>query len=145
MKVVAPILAVTLIAGMAQAALAECASGPEGNLCKAENGDRHAMYMVGREAYDAARETGDYSEAYRWASQSREAGVLGGKMLFKMIHLQAGQGLHHDPVEAHNWISTAIAEGEDYLMRWKVRLEAQMTPEQLAEVRRAEARRAEAD
>ena len=139
MKIAAPIFALTLIAGMSQTALAECAPGPEGNLCKAENGDAHAMYMVGREAYDAARETGDYSDAYRWATQAREAGFLGGKMLFKMIHLQAGQGLHHDPVEAHSWISKAIVEGEDYLMAWKRRLEAGMTPEQLADARRAEA------
>ena len=145
MKLVGFVLALGMTAALAPAAAAECAHGPEGNLCKAENGDPHAMYLIGREAYDAARESGDFSEAYIWATRAREAGFLGGKMLFKMVHLQAGQGLHHDPVEAHQWISTAIAEGEDYLVPWKRRLEAKMTPEQLAEARRAEARRVEAE
>jgi len=138
MKCLGVAFALMMIAGSAQAAMEDCARGPEGNLCKAENGDPHAMYLIGREAYDAARESGDFGEAHMWATRSREAGFLGGKMLFKMVHLQAGQGLHHDPVEAHGWISTAIADGEDYLVRWQQRLEARMTPEQLKEARRAE-------
>ena len=138
MKLAAPLLALVIGAGAAQAAVEDCPPGPEGNLCKAENGDVHAMYIVGREAYDEARNSGDFSEAYRWASQARAAGFLGGRMLFKMIHLQAGQGRHHDNVEAHQWISKAIAEGDDYLIPWRRRLEAIMTPEQFKEVRRAE-------
>ncbi len=122
-----------------------CAAGPEGIRCKAENGDPAAMYLVGREAYNEARISGDFSEAYMWATRARNAGFLGGKMLFKMIHLQAGQGLHHDNVEAHGWIILAIADGADYLMPWKRRLEAIMTPEQLAEARRAEADRGAAE
>lgn len=145
MKYVSAAFALTMFASAAQAAMEDCAKGPEGNLCKAENGDPHAMYMIGREAYDAARESGDYSEAYVWASKARAAGFLGGRMLFKMIHLQAGQGEHQDLVEAHAWISSAIAEGEDYLVPWKRRLEARMTPEQLAEARREEARRMSAE
>lgn len=138
MKLAAPILALTLFAGAAQAAMEDCAKGPEGNLCKAENGDPHAMYIIGRERYDEARVSGDFSEAYMWAIKSREAGVLPGKMLFKMIHLQAGQGNHHDKVEAHQWLSKAVAEGEDYLVPWKRRLEAMMTPEELQAARQAE-------
>ena len=144
MKIMAPLFALTLVAGAAHAAMEDCAPGPEGNLCKAENGDPAAMYMVGREAYEAALDSGDYSDAYMWATRAREEGFLGGKMLFKMIHLQAGQGAHKDPVEAHGWISKAIGDGEDYLVPWKRRLEARMSPEQLAEARRAEAQRVEA-
>ena len=139
MKLAAPLFALVLGAGAAQAAMEDCPPGPDGNLCKAEHGDVHAMYVVGREAYDAARDTGDYRDAYRWASRAREAGFLAGKMLFKMIHLQAGQGAHHDYVEAHQWITQAIAEGDDYLMPWKRRLEAIMTPEQRQAAQRAEA------
>ena len=93
MKIAAVVLAATLgsMAAFAPVAMAECAPGPEGNLCKAENGDPAAMYMVGREAYDAARESGDFSEAYMWATRARAEGFLGGKMLFKMIHLQKKQ------------------------------------------------------
>lgn len=138
MKLAALFLALIIGAGVAQAAMEDCAPGPEGNLCKAEHGDVHAIYMIGREAYAKARETGNYSEAYRWAAQAREAGFLGGRMLFKMIHLQAGKGAHHDYVEAHQWITKAIAEGEEYLVPWKRRLEAIMTPEQLKAALRAQ-------
>ena len=139
MKWAVPFLVLIVSASVVQAAVEDCPPGPEGNLCKAENGDVHAMYIVGREAYDTARDTGDFSEAYRWASQARTAGFLGGRMLFKMIHLQAGQGRHHDNAEAHQWITKAIAEGDDYLIPWKRRLEAIMTPEELEVVRRTQA------
>lgn len=113
----------------------ECAPLPEGMRCAAENGDPRAMYMIGREAYAKARETGDFSEAYMWATRAKEAGFLGGKMLYKMVHLQAGEGLHHDYVEAHQWLSQAIADGADYLVPWRRRLEAKMTDEQIAAAR----------
>ena len=73
MKWAAPFFALIVSASVAQAAVEDCPQGPEGNLCKAENGDVHAMYMIGREAYDAARDSGDYSEAYRWAARARAA------------------------------------------------------------------------
>jgi TPR repeat protein len=111
----------------------ECAKGPEGNLCKAENGDPRAMYLIGREAYLEARETGDFTEAHMWATRSKAAGFLAGRMLFKMVHMQAGDGLHKDYVQAHQWITTAIEGGADYLVPYKQRLEARMTNDQIAE------------
>ena len=132
-------LALALWTAAGPAGAEDCPPGPEGNRCKAENGDPRAMYLIGREAYDEARTTGDFSEAYMWASRSKEAGFLGGSMLFKMVHLQAGEGLHHDYVEAHRWLSAAIADGDEYLVPWERRLEAKMTPEQIAEARRLEA------
>ena len=83
-------LALALWTAAGPAGAEGCPPGPEGNRCRAENGDPRAMYLVGREAYDEARTTGDFSEAYMWASRSKEAGFLGGSMLFKMVHLQAG-------------------------------------------------------
>ena len=132
-------LALALWTAAGPAGAESCPPGPEGNRCKAENGDPRAMYLVGREAYDEARTTGDFSEAYMWASRSKEAGFLGGSMLFKMVHLQAGEGLHHDYVEAHRWLSAAIADGDEYLVPWERRLETKMTPEQIAEAQRLEA------
>lgn len=132
-------LALAALVAAGAAGATECPPGPEGNRCKAENGDPRAMYLIGREAYDEARKTGDFSEAYMWASRSKEAGFLGGKMLYKMVHLQAGEGLHNDYVEAHRWITSAIADGADYLVPWKRRLETKMTPEQIAEAHSLEA------
>ena len=53
----------------------QCPPLPEGMRCAAENGDPRAMYMVGREAYETARKTGDFTEAYQWAKRAKEAGV----------------------------------------------------------------------
>lgn len=117
---------------VAGAAGAACPPGPEGNLCKAENGDAMAMYMVGREAYQAGRESGDLGEAFVWAQKARDAGYRGGRMLLKMVYVQMGEGTHHDYVEAHRWLSEAIAAGEDYLEPWRRRLEKKMTADQLA-------------
>ena len=52
-----------MTASIALAALAQCPSGPKGDLCLAENGDMRAMYRVAREAYLEGRKTGDFSEA----------------------------------------------------------------------------------
>lgn len=122
---------IAMTASIALAALAQCPSGPKGDLCLAENGDMHAMYRVAREAYLEGRKTGDFSEAYKWAWQSKELGFRGGRMVLKMIYLNAG--VHNDPVEAHRWLTRAVNEGEDYVVTWKERLEATMTSEQIAE------------
>lgn len=122
---------------IASPAIAEdCPPGEEGNLCKAEAGDALAAYMVGRAALIEGNKTGDLSMAHKWAKRSKDAGFLGGKMLYKMVNLNAGQGMHHDIVEAHGWVSQAVADGVSDLEPWIRRLEAKMTPEQLYEVRR---------
>ena len=122
---------IAMTASIASGALAQCPSGPKGNLCLAENGDMHAMYRVAREGYLEGRETGDFSEAYKWAWQSKELGFRGGRMVLKMIYLNAG--LHNDPVEAHRWLTRAVNGGEIYVVTWRERLEATMTSEQIAE------------
>lgn len=128
----------SLIAANAGFAAQQCPPLPEGMRCAAENGDPRAMYIVGREAYDKARQTGDFSEAYMWAVRAKEAGFLSGRMLYKMVHLQAGDGYHQDYVEAHQWLSQAIDEGAEYLIPFRQRLEARMTGEQIAQAHRNE-------
>ena len=74
-------------------------------------------------------------EAYKWAWRSKEAGYRGGRMLLKMIYLEASAGGHNDYVEAYHWLTKAIAEDNgEYLASWRKRLEALMTPEQRNEV-----------
>ena len=131
-----PALAVAMAA--CAAAAAECPRGPEGNLCKAENGDPMAMYLVGREAYAAGRESGDLSEALDWARKARDAGYRGGRMLLKMVYVQMGEGTHLDYAQAWRWLTGAIEAGDDYLETWRARLETRMTEEQLARARARE-------
>ena len=127
------------VLGLATSAFAEdCLSGTEGNLCRADKGDRRAMYMVARAAYvkeNNAITNGavlvDFSEAYEWAWKSQELGFRGGHSVLKMIYLNATS--HKDPVQAHRWLTRAINEGQDYVVIWRARLEATMAKEQIDE------------
>ena len=88
----------------------------------------------GRAAYLEGRETGDLSKAYKWAWDSKELGDRWGRQLLKMIYINTN--LHHDPVEAHRWLTRALNEGNkrlDYVIIWKNRLETTMTKEQIQE------------
>ncbi len=129
-------LALAAFAALAQAA---CPAGPAGNLCKAENGDPLAMYMIGREAYLAGRETGDLTEAFDWARRSRDAGFRGGRMLLKMVYVQMGEGTHRDYPQAWRWLTAAMEAGDDYLEPWRGRLEKKMSPDELGRARGAPA------
>lgn len=120
-----------VLAAFAAAAQAACPAGPDGNRCKAENGDALAAYMIAREAYAAGRESGDLSEAFAWAQRSRDAGYRGGRMLLKMVYVQMGEGTHRDFVQAWRWLTEAIEAGDDYLEPWRRRLEKRMSAGEL--------------
>ena len=113
------------------AVAADCPSGAEGHLCRAESGDPHAMFKVARAAYMDGRETGDLSEAYEWAWKSKKLGFQGGNSVLKMIYVNAP--MHKNPIEAHRWITRALNDGEDYLVLWLQRLEDVMTQTQIQE------------
>lgn len=139
MKTLASAFVAALLLG-SPALAADCPKPPEGMRCLAENGDGRAMYVLGREAYDEARETGDFSEARMWAERSLEAKFFpAAKMLWKMVHMQVGDGQHKDLVEGHVWLVEAIDGGAEYLVPWRRRLEAKMTSEQIAQARAREA------
>ena len=116
----------------------ECPSGLDGNLCRAESGDRRAMYMVARAAYVKENESikdgatvVDFSHAYEWAWKSKKLGFQGGNSVLKMIYVNAA--MHKNPVEAHRWFTRALNDGEDYLVLWLQRLEDVMTQTQIQE------------
>lgn len=129
------VIGIAMAAALGTSALAaDCPKLPEGMRCHAENGDGRAMYVVGREAYDEARKSGDFSEARMWAQKSMEAKFFpASKMLWKMVHLQVAEGHHKDMVQGHIWLKEAIAGGADYLVPFVRRLEAKMTSDQIAE------------
>jgi len=122
--------------GTVRTAIAEEATCPEGDEsieCKAQAGDRIALYVLGRSAYESARKSGDFTEALRLARQLDATGDKNGDRLLKMVYLQLGWGGHTDYVQAYVWLSEAIAGGDDYLVTWRSRLAGKMTPEQLAQ------------
>lgn len=114
----------------------ECAPGAESVPCLAAQGDRHAMYMMGRDAYERGRESGDMALALEWARNAASTGDRSGKKLLKMVYLQVGEGVHKDFVQAYVWLTAAIAEGNDYLVVWRDRLIAKMTPDQLDQAKK---------
>jgi len=120
----------------AAAAEAECASGDGWVACEAEKGDRMAMYVKARNAYETARTSGDFSEALALSRQLAAEGDKNGERLLKMVYLQLGWGAHRDYVQAYAWLSKAIAGGADYLVSWRKMLAEKMTPEQLAEAKK---------
>lgn len=118
------------------AAEGECPPGDEWVACEAEKGDRMAIYAKGRDAYEAARTSGDFSDALALSRQLAVKGDKNGERLLKMVYLQLGWGAHRDYVQAYVWLSEGIAGGADYLVRWRKMLAEKMTPEQLAEAKK---------
>lgn len=121
--------------GINPAAAADTPCAPEDNsaLCDADKADRMALYVKGRNAYDTARTSGDFSEALTLSRQLAAQRDRNGERLLKMVYLQLGWGAHRDYVQAYVWLSEGIAGGADYLVRWRQILAEKMTPEQVAE------------
>jgi hypothetical protein len=107
-----------------------CASTDEA-VCKADKDERVAQYAKGRESYENARTGGDFSEAYALARNLAIRGDKNGERLLKMVYMQLGWGNHRNYLQAYDWLSEGIADGEKYLVTWREKLIGKMTPEQL--------------
>ncbi len=112
-----------------------CATDDE-TACKAEKDARMAMYSAGRIAYENARTTGNFTEAYTLARKLATSGDKNGERLYKMVNMQLGWGAHKDLVQAYVWLSEGVADGVDYVPLWRDKLTEKMTPEQLAEAKK---------
>jgi hypothetical protein len=112
-----------------------CASEDEA-VCKAESDQRIAMYSAGRNAYENARTTGNFTEAYTLARKLATSGDKNGDRLYKMVNMQLGWGGHKDLVQAYVWLSEGVADGVDYIPLWRDKLAEKMSPEQLAEAKK---------
>lgn len=132
-SVIAMAFFAALMGGELRVAYAEvkCTSQDEAT-CKAEKDERVAQYVKGRNAYENARTAGDFSEAYALSRNLALQGDKNGERLLKMVYMQLGWGAHRDYVQAYGWLSEGIADGEKYLMTWREKLIAKMTPDQLA-------------
>ena len=118
------------------AAEPECPSGEEWTACRAQQGDPLAMYVMGRDAYEKGRESGDMTAALDWALKIIQAGNKNGERLLKMVYLQLSWGTHRDLVQAYVWLSQGIANGGDYLVTLRKNLTEKMSAEQLAQARK---------
>jgi hypothetical protein len=112
-----------------------CASEDEA-VCKAEKDERMALYGAGRDAYESARTSGDFTEAYSIARKLALTGDKNGERLLKMVHMQLGWGGHKDLIQAYRWLSEGVADGIDYVPLWRDKLTEKLSPEQLAEAKK---------
>ena len=119
--------------------LARCVTAPKlsvrrkmRRLAKPKKDERLVQYVKGRDAYENARTAGDFSEAYALSRNLALQGDKNGERLLKMVYMQLGWGAHRDYVQAYGWLSEGIADGEKYLVIWREKLIAKMTPDQLA-------------
>ncbi|MEO6023988.1 MAG: hypothetical protein ABIP64_12890 [Burkholderiales bacterium] len=119
--------------GPASAAETECAVTDDWVACQAQKGDRMAIYTQGRNAYEGARTSGDFSEALTYSRQLAAAGDKNGERLLKMVYMQLGWGAHRDYVQSYVWLTEGIAGGADYLVQWRNMLTKKMTPDQITE------------
>lgn len=113
----------------------ECSS-PDEAVCKADKDERVELYGKGRDSYENARTTGDFTEAYTIAKQLVIKNDKNGERLIKMVYMQLGWGKHHDFVQAYGWLNDGMLDGEKYLAPWRDRLAEKMTPEQLAQAKK---------
>jgi hypothetical protein len=113
----------------------QCPSGDGYIDCMAKAGDRMAIYVQGRDAYEAARQSSDFTEAVRIARQLAREHDKNGERLLKMVHLQLGWGAHRDYVQAYTWLSEDLAAGDDYIAGLRRNLADKMSAEQLAQAK----------
>lgn len=127
------VLTLSLFAVLCSAAedAPQCPQGDGYVDCMANAGDKMAIYVKGREAYEAARQSGDYTEALRIARSLDRADDENGERLLKMVDLQLSWGGHKDLVQAYVWLSEDLAAGKNYVAPLQRKLAQKMTPEQL--------------
>ena len=90
--------------GMRFAAAETACTSDDEAVCKAEKDERMALYTLGRNAYDTARTSGDFTEAVRVSRKLATNGDKNGERLLKMVYIQLGSGAHRDNVQAYVWI-----------------------------------------
>ncbi len=106
--------------------------------CDFEN-ESIALFIRGRDAFDRGMETGDLSETRVIGQQLAARKNKYGNRLLKMVYVQVGMGKHKNFVQGHRWLADEINSGHGFarldLEKTMAKLEALMTPEQLAEAR----------
>lgn len=106
--------------------------------CDFEN-ENLDLFIQGREAFDRAMETGDFSDTRAIGKKLAARKNKYGNRLLKMVYMQVGLGQHKDFVQAYRWLYEEKKAGHAFtrldLDKTLAKLTALMTPEQLARAR----------
>ncbi|MEO0319028.1 MAG: hypothetical protein RL404_2705 [Pseudomonadota bacterium] len=107
--------------------------------CDFEN-ENMRLFIQGRDAFEVAMESGDFSETRAIGQKLAERKNKYGNRLLKMVYVQVGFGKHKNFVQAWHWLDDEMKAGHGFarldLEKTQAKLEALMTPEQLAEARK---------
>ncbi len=106
--------------------------------CDFEN-ENMRLFIQGRDAFDRAMETGDFTETRAIGQKLAARKNKYGNRLLKMVYMQVGLGQHKDFVQAYRWLYEEKKAGHAFtrldLDKTLAKLTALMTPEQLARAR----------
>jgi len=99
----------------------------------ARQGDASAQFTLGR-MYDAgAGVSRDAVKAVEWLTLAAEQGSQDAPAHLGMIYAGGREGVPKDNTRAYMWLAVATAAGHPLSDSFKSRVEATMSPEQLAE------------
>ena len=107
---------------------------PDDKRCQKEE-YKITIYKQGRDEYEKARKSGDFTKVYHIASELAGMKDRRGRMMLKMVHIQLGWGKHNNLPEAYMWLDKAVKDGIDYAPKWLERITQLMTVKQLEEAK----------
>ena len=99
---------------------------------RAQKGDAASQLIVGMRYLELQ----NYDQALYWLEKSATQGNVEAQMYLGDAYAR-GKGVSIDFVKAHMWLSLAAAKGGDEAKNRFEYLQSKMTPEQIAEARRA--------
>ncbi|MBM3833758.1 MAG: sel1 repeat family protein [Verrucomicrobia bacterium] len=102
---------------------------------RAESGDRLAQYDLAETYYTGAGAPQDFAEAARWFELSARSGYVKSQVTLSMLYA-AGRGVERDFTRALFWIEQAAATRDAAALRFRSKLLAKMSAEQIAAARR---------
>ena len=96
-----------------------------------EQGDARAQFNLGLKYSKGQGVPQNYSEAMNWWRQAAEQGHADAQHFLGVMY-HGGQGVPEDYVQAYAWYSLAAATGLRKSIEARQRVQAYMTPEQIA-------------
>ncbi len=103
---------------------------PDDERCKKEE-YKITIYKQGRDEYDKARQTGDFTKVYFIARELANLKDRRGRMMLKMVYIQLGWGKHNNLPQAYAWLDQGVKDGLEYAPKWLDRLHSEMSPSEL--------------
>jgi TPR repeat protein len=96
----------------------------------AEQRSSITQFELGQMFRKAPPDQRDYAQAAAWFARSARQGFRDAQYMTGLMHAR-GLGVERDPVEAYAWLKIAAAQGSRKALRCLIRLQRQMSWQQL--------------